>query len=230
MKAVILAAGRGSRLAPITDSVPKGLINVGEETIAERMVRILHEQGIDLDDICFVTGYKSECYEKLFAHTLHNVDWDTCENYSSVLLALEEFNDNDFLFLDSDLLFAPDVIKAVLECEHPNVLTCMLSDDLKESTGVIADGHGRVLRIGKDIEGSGLIYTSIFKLSRNASFLLRDALKCPRNQNTWYTASLNDIFDRVPFHALVSDAAWCEVDDLDDYHHAQSLIEEGILQ
>ena len=58
MRAIILAAGMGTRLRPITLTTPKSLIEIGEETLIERQIRFLKEKGID--DVIVVTGYLAE--------------------------------------------------------------------------------------------------------------------------------------------------------------------------
>ena len=58
MKALILAAGLGSRLAPITDNCPKSLVKVNGKPILMKQIENLHENGIT--DITVVSGYKAE--------------------------------------------------------------------------------------------------------------------------------------------------------------------------
>ena len=58
MKAIILAAGKGSRLYPITLDKPKGLLEIGSETILDRLIRQFRAVGID--DIFLVVGYQKE--------------------------------------------------------------------------------------------------------------------------------------------------------------------------
>ena len=63
MRAIILAAGMGTRLRPLTDNKPKSLVEVAGEAMAERQVRFLKEKGID--DIVMVVGYQKEAFEYL---------------------------------------------------------------------------------------------------------------------------------------------------------------------
>nr|WP_297573928.1 sugar phosphate nucleotidyltransferase [uncultured Peptostreptococcus sp.] len=63
MRAIILAAGMGTRLRPLTDDKPKSLVEVAGEAMTERQVRFLKEKGID--DIVIVVGYKKEAFEYL---------------------------------------------------------------------------------------------------------------------------------------------------------------------
>lgn len=63
MRAIILAAGMGTRLRPLTDNKPKSLVEVAGEAMAERQVRFLKEKGID--DIVMVVGYQKEAFQYL---------------------------------------------------------------------------------------------------------------------------------------------------------------------
>jgi len=63
LQAVILAAGMGTRLKPITESLPKCLVKIGKKTILERQINILNLNGIY--DITVITGYKSDLIKKI---------------------------------------------------------------------------------------------------------------------------------------------------------------------
>jgi choline kinase len=227
MKAVVLAAGRGSRLAPLTDERPKGLLEVGGEPILCRELRLLGECGVRPEDTYVVTGYLSGQVEAVWPNCVVNGGWASGENSLSVSLALSELGRDDYLFMDSDLVFAGSLLRELLDCPHPNALSCMVSADLPESTGVEADASGRATRIGKDVRGSGLVYTSMFRLSREAWGPLLSALGDPAARGPWYTGAMNGVFGGHAFHAMVSGAAWCEVDDADDLVAARVRAEGG---
>lgn len=229
MKAVILAAGRGSRLAPITDDIPKGLIELGGETILHRELRLLAEHHIDSAEIHIVTGYRSEKIEQIWPNVIYNELWNAKENSYSVLLALEKLGVDDFLFLDSDLLFDGLLLDKMLDCAYPNVLSCMHSDDSFESTGIEVDECGFATRIGKQVRGSGLVYTSLFRIGVEAYTSYIEALSEPRNQSTWYTGAMNEMFVSSRFYALASEAAWMEIDDPDDLIRARAALKDGVI-
>ncbi|EGP66078.1 hypothetical protein HMPREF9182_1116 [Streptococcus sp. oral taxon 056 str. F0418] len=63
MRAIILAAGMGTRLQPITLNTPKSLIKIEEETLIERQIRFLRERGVE--EIIVITGYLAEKFEFL---------------------------------------------------------------------------------------------------------------------------------------------------------------------
>lgn len=88
MKAIILAAGMGTRLRPLTEHKPKGLVEVHGTPIVERQLQYLHEKGIE--DITVVTGYLQEKYaylqEKYGVKLVHNDKYDIYNNIYTMYL------------------------------------------------------------------------------------------------------------------------------------------------
>lgn len=95
MNAIILAAGMGTRLRPLTNDIPKCLVKVCGTPMVERQIQFLHEAGIT--DITLVSGYKAERLEYL--KTEYGVDivfndkYDTCNNIWSMVKVLDRFGD-----------------------------------------------------------------------------------------------------------------------------------------
>lgn len=94
--AIILAAGTASRFAPLSYEYPKALIEVRGEILIERQIRQLKEAGIE--QIIIITGYKSEQFaylkEKYGVHLLHNKDYLTRNNNSSIYVAKDYLNNS----------------------------------------------------------------------------------------------------------------------------------------
>jgi L-glutamine-phosphate cytidylyltransferase len=95
MKAIILAAGMGTRLRPLTDNTPKSLVKVQGQPMLERQVEFLQEKGIK--DIIVVTGYLKEKFEYLkekYGVTLiHNDKYDVYNNVYTMYLVREHLQD-----------------------------------------------------------------------------------------------------------------------------------------
>jgi len=134
MQAVILAVGMATRLRPLTDSRPKCLLDVGGKTILERTLENLLACGID--DFVIVTGFKAEMIESFVAREFDalKVSWIRNERYAETnnaysLLLAEAAAADSFLLLDSDILFPPELIRALMACpEKP----CLALDRLLE--------------------------------------------------------------------------------------------------
>lgn len=91
MNAILLAAGMGTRLRPLTLTTPKSLITVNDEPLLERQIRFLREAGVR--DIVVVTGYLHEKFtylkQKYHVTLIHNKEFDRYNNLYSMYLARE---------------------------------------------------------------------------------------------------------------------------------------------
>lgn len=105
MNGIILAAGMGTRLRPITLTTPKSLIKVGDKPIIERQIEFLHEIGVK--DIYIVTGYLNECFQylkgKYGVHLVNNDKYDIYNNIYSMYLVKEHLPDSYVIDADNYL-------------------------------------------------------------------------------------------------------------------------------
>jgi histidinol-phosphate/aromatic aminotransferase/cobyric acid decarboxylase-like protein/choline kinase len=128
MKALILAAGFGNRMRPLTDHIHKTLLKVNGQAIIDRIVSGLVENGITR--IVVVTGYRAEeltdhlrdRFSGVSFEFVHNARYRETNNIYSMALAFEQIAlDDDLLLIESDLIFAPEVIERAIKSRHENV-------------------------------------------------------------------------------------------------------------
>lgn len=128
MRAIILAAGFGRRMQPLTDHVHKALLPVGPTTILSRIVEGLTSIGVTEQFV--VTGYREEevrlyCLEKhpeVRFTFIHNDRFDTTNNIVSLAMALEKMPlDEDVVLVESDLLFDRSVLEALITTAAENI-------------------------------------------------------------------------------------------------------------
>lgn len=217
MKAIILAAGKGSRLGQYTEGKPKCLLALGEETILSREIRILQECGLQESDIYVVGGYGSHLLETVVPNLIYNPEYDTKDNSYSLGLALETVSDDDVLVLDADLCFDKELILEIMNDRNSNVLLSRKETDLEESTGIVTKASGVVSAIGKQYQNTGYVYLSIFKIGRDTIPDLRQELLAEKSAKTWYTAAITEICGKWTFYNRVTDQKWHEIDFLQDY-------------
>lgn len=116
MKAIILAAGQGSRLAPLTLDKPKCLVEFGGKPLLEWQIDALSKSGINQIEI--VLGYKAnrviEKYASFFSKIHINHDFQTSNMLSSLFIALKDMND-DVVISYSDIIYSQTWIKKLLD-------------------------------------------------------------------------------------------------------------------
>ncbi|MBT9583223.1 aminotransferase class I/II-fold pyridoxal phosphate-dependent enzyme [bacterium] len=128
MKAVILAAGAGRRMYPLTEDTHKCLLPVGDATLIDRMLEGLIQVGVS--EVLLLTGYRAQ---QLRAHLenrsgslrltyVHNERFDDTNNVVSLLRALQGYDlQDEFLLLEADLIFDFSVLRRAVDCPYPEV-------------------------------------------------------------------------------------------------------------
>jgi histidinol-phosphate/aromatic aminotransferase/cobyric acid decarboxylase-like protein/GTP:adenosylcobinamide-phosphate guanylyltransferase len=127
MKALVLAAGVGRRMRPLTDSTHKTLLPIAGTTVLDRLLTSLRDCGVG--QVCIVTGYRAdelrqavdERFADLDVQYVHNPDYDTTNNVYSMALALEHMQlDDDLVLIESDLIVDHRVIEQIVNTPYPN--------------------------------------------------------------------------------------------------------------
>ena len=155
MKGIILAAGVASRLRPLTDALPKCLLEIGKKSLLERTLSNLLREGVT--DLIIVTGFKEEMIRAFVAKRfpgldvvyIHNPRFDATNNIYSLWLARDLISDNGIMLLDSDLLFDGRIIEALLSSPHENCIALCRHELGEEEIKVIVDDRNRITEISK---------------------------------------------------------------------------------
>lgn len=123
--AMIMAAGLGIRFGHYTELVPKGFVPVGGKPMILRSIEVLLSCGIER--IVIGTGYKCEVYEELkkaypMIETCFSPRYAETNSMYTLYNTREVLGDDDFLLLESDLIFEPKAISSLLDCEARDVM------------------------------------------------------------------------------------------------------------
>ncbi len=128
MIALILAAGYGKRMQPLTDTTHKTMLKIGETEVIIRIIDGLRDN--EIREIYIVTGYMhtqlttflTSKYSDINFHFIHNQDYRTTNNIFSLALAFEHMTINDDLMLiESDLIYESKVIQKIIDSPFSNV-------------------------------------------------------------------------------------------------------------
>lgn len=197
MNAIILAAGMGTRLRPLTNEIPKCLVSINGVPIVERQVEYLHERGIY--DITLISGYKANklnyLKEKYGVDIVYNERYDSCNNIYSIYKVLSRFIGDTFI-LEGDVYMDKNVID--IECETSTYFAKYIKG-FKNEWELVSDENNiiRQVIVGN---GDGYVMSGIsFWTEKDARFI-SDKLR-ERVQREDYV----DLFwDNIPVENLES--------------------------
>lgn len=244
MKAIILAAGKGSRLGKISAGKPKCLIKIEDSTLLEIQINILHACGID--DVSVVRGYEGDKIDIPGLKYYDNPDYAATNMLHSLFCARKELRE-EILILYADIIYEEQVIKRMIESTHDIAVGVMVNWKeairqrnkvaLEELEMAYFDSENRIEEIGKqrteEYETSGQ-FIGIVKCSRRGTDFLkknydRDKQLYSRRPfgqaKTFEKAWLTDILQEmtklgVPLHCVIIERGWLEIDTPEDYERA----------
>ena len=224
-RAVILAAGCGRRMESELGGDPKCMLSFGEETLLERQFRILEECGIERCNILVVAGYSRDrlCIPS-DASIIVNERFETTDNAYSLELALDSIRDvrGEVLVLDSDLAYDAESVEALLAAKGGSFLVSSESTD-PSGTGVLVNGQGEVVAVGKHLVHTGLRYACAMKLTEKNRVDLLDILKKGDFEKDWYTVPVNKMLQRSCFGVAEAQGRIVKVGTASDYIHAKRV-------
>lgn len=234
-RAVLLSAGKGSRLYPHTEHRPKCLLDLSGRTLLEWQLDALYESGIR--EMTVVTGFRHELVEQVIAargdkrgkvELLFNPFFQVADNLGSVWMARERWA-SDTLLLNGDTLVSSALIRAVLEGGTAPITVTVDrkpsydADDMK----VLRDGD-RLVRIGKALtdynaESIGLL---AFRGSGRQTFIdeVERVMSTDEGVRVWYLSVIDALAARsIVGTVLIEGHAWQEVDYPADLDAAAAL-------
>jgi choline kinase len=239
MKAVILAAGVGSRLHPLTADRPKALVDVAGKPFLFRTLERLAAVGIRGADVIVVGGY---CLDVLRAR-LAEAGWGDCtivfndkyeawNNFWSLYVARDAVGGAPFLQLDGDVLFDEKLLPRVLAAKGAALLAVDVRQNLDaEAMKVQLDG-AEVRKLSKQLEpracqGEAI---GIARLGPGAAAEVFEHLLAMSREgktNEYYEAAYQRAMDggRHPFGIVdVHDCGVTEIDDVNDLRRAEAML------
>ena len=225
MKAIIAAAGRGSRLGALTSNRPKGLLPINGESIIARQIRILKSYGIT--DVAIVTGYRSEKVIEQFNNKVTffiNPDYLTTTSPYSLYKAID-FMDEDIVVMFSDVVFSEEALKGLLENQHQY---CLLVDNKycdQEAVKVQVSGN-KVINAGKHLslnESFGE-WAYIFRIRKSGLAAFKDTLlECADKKLGTIHIFIKLINKGCNVYYELVKGEWTEVDFVKDYREAKRV-------
>ena len=223
--AVIMAAGLGSRFGKMTETMPKGFIEVGGQSMVIRSIETL--LSCDINRIIIGTGYKKDAYEALKAkypqiECVFSPRYAETNSMYTLYHCREVIGDDDFILLESDIIYSKNAITELQENAHPNIMLITPVTKFQDQYYIEYDENGTLTRCSTDkseIEVKGEL-VGIHKLSSSFYHKMCDEYakiidEKPKlgyeYQLLWMSQNVSSVY------VLNShDVSWYEIDDEED--------------
>ncbi len=243
MKAVILAAGYGNRMRPLTEKTHKTLLIVNGKTIIEGIIDSLLDHGID--QIAIVTGYLDSLlkefvsmrYKGVNITFIHNPRYAETNNIYSLSLAINEVAiDDDILLIESDLIYEPSAIARIIESKYANVALVDKFKSGMDGTVVTVSDHMITNIIPPHLQDSNFDFTDKYKTLNIYKFSKDFCRTTFKQLLTYYAKVIDDncyyelilgiliyMQREAIFAEFVENEQWAELDDPNDLKVAEFI-------
>jgi len=229
--AVILAAGAGTRLRPLTEDRPKCLLEVGGRALLDYQLEALAAN--DVREVLVVTGFCAEQIVERYGtgvRTLYDAEYEATNNLHSLWTARKELAGRDVLCLHADVLFHAAILGPCLEAEHD--VTAVLDRTLVEETMKARVEGEHVVEIGKGVPAAQQFGTflGIARFAPAASLALADSMEKlvedDAHRQSYFVACL-PLLARQGLeigYTLTGGLPWAEIDTLEDLRGAEQVL------
>lgn len=239
MKAIILSAGQGRRLLPLTEQLPKCCLQLDGKSLLEWQIESLIANGVS--EVVVVTGFGAKYVEDISSRIKHvsvrtryNPFYALSDNLGTCWVVRDEMS-QPFVLINGDTLFEPGVMGRLLAKESTFAITLATDhkadyddDDMK----IVAE-EDRLHRVGKRLEKDTVNGESIgmmkFDQEGCRAFVskVEQLMSGTDGLTRWYLSAIDELAQQglvgiSPIRGL----SWCEVDDLKDLEHAATVIRQ----
>ena len=228
MKAIILAAGMGSRLLSLTINRPKPLLEIGPTTIIGRLVNQFREFGIN--SIVIVVGYKKDLIKSYFAGD-QDITIIEYEDYHSsnnlyTLWSIKEIINEDLIISFADLIMDNCIIRDLITHDGDIVLS-IHTKSILASTMRVQTKNNLVKTITSTKKEDATGNFSIAKFSKKGCNILNRYMKLTirsKDRNLYYTSAIDQYVRNggIVYAVDIEDSSWVEVDNISDYAKAKN--------
>jgi len=243
-KALIIAAGLGSRLKKHTKDLPKCMLDFGGKTLLQRQLDSYKKNGIK--DISLIRGYKKEKINYKGIKYFENTDYQNNNILNSIFYAEKVINGN-IVISYSDILFESSVVERVIKSNHD--ISVVVDIDwrgyyvgrkdhpISEAENVIFNSNNEVEKIGKINTGNEEVhgeFIGMIKLSNRGTEIFKEHFHRLKKiywnkpfqrakifQKSYLTDFIQELVDiGIKVHCVIIESGWKEIDTVEDYRKA----------
>ena len=244
IKALIIAAGLGSRLKKHTENLPKCMLDFGGKTLLQRQLEAYNKNNIK--DISLIRGYKKEKINYKGLRYFENKDYKNNNILNSIFYAEKIINGN-IIISYSDILFDPTVVQRTMESNHD--ISVVVDIDwrgyyvgrkdhpISEAENVIFNSNNEVEKIGKINTGNEEVhgeFIGMIKLSNRGAEIFKEHFHRLKKiywnkpfqrakifQKAYLTDFIQELVDiGIKVHCVIIESGWKEIDTVEDYKKA----------
>tara|TARA_B100001027_G_scaffold77467_1_gene52929 strand:- start:3 stop:1139 length:1137 start_codon:yes stop_codon:yes gene_type:complete len=244
VKALIIAAGLGSRLKKHTENLPKCMLDFGGKTLLQRQLEAYNKNNIK--DISLIRGYKKEKINYKGLRYFENKDYKNNNILNSIFYAEKIINGN-IIISYSDILFDPTVVQRTMESNHD--ISVVVDIDwrgyyvgrkdhpISEAENVIFNSNNEVEKIGKINTGNEEVhgeFIGMIKLSSRGAEIFKEHFHRLKKiywnkpfqrakifQKAYLTDFIQELVDiGIKVHCVIIESGWKEIDTVEDYKKA----------
>lgn len=242
MKAVILAAGIGSRLQPITYNNPKCLTKIYGTSLLERQIQSLESNAVT--DVYIVTGYRMDAinslqlnrkYKKIKIHLVENKNYEMTNNMYSLYLVSKYLKGEAFILCNGDIIFENSIVKELIQSEFDDLVAVEQGLFLEESMKIQLNEQNLIIDISKNIGETHSFGCSadLYKFSKLSSEILfteiEKIIEDEKNLKDWTEVALQRLFRQKRLFMkphLINGHKWVEIDNYEDLEIADFLFSD----
>ena len=243
-KALIIAAGLGSRLKKHTENLPKCMLDFSGKTLLQRQLETYKQNGIK--EISLVRGYKKEKINYKDIKYFENKDYKNNNILNSIFYAEKVINGN-IIISYSDILFDKSVVERTLKSDHD--ISVVVDIDwrgyyvgrkdhpISEAENVIFNSNNEVEKIGKINTGNQEVhgeFIGMIKLSNRGTEIFKEHFNRLKKiywnkpfqrakifQKAYLTDFIQELVDiGIKVHCVIIESGWKEIDTVEDYKKA----------
>lgn len=247
MKGIILAAGQGTRLSPLTDDRPKCMVEYNGKPIIDYILESMNRCGVD--NIIIVDGYKNEVLREYLSDqniTFISNPAFASTNMVNTFFCAENFMDDDIIISYADIIYTPEILNRLINFDAD--FSCVVDDDwldlwslrmdnpYDDVESMIIDEQGYITELGKKVTDKEEIhsqYIGLIKISKSVIRSIREFYySLDRNKlydgkdfnNMYMTSFIQQIIDNLQsLKALRINGGWLEIDSVEDLRAYENL-------
>ena len=255
MNAIILAAGKGERLRPLTNKIPKCMVKLFNKTLLEYQIDVF--KSCKINDITVVTGYEADKIKMEGVNFLHNQNYDTTNMVETLFCAKEKLTENVIISY-GDIIFEKQVLQklinsnwdssVIIDSQWEKYWQMRFDNPLDDVESLRIDENGLITNIGMKVNSLEEIQGQYIGLMKFKNEGVKNLKKIYEKAKLKSVKGVNLLNENIPFEksymtdliqAMINEGVkinavkitngWLELDSIDDYNLYQEKNNEGTI-